>query len=98
VNQKQIEKCILEAADDAQALVDAEFAKCGWTPKSNSALQLAGLRDGKAVVLYYLEHGEAGVAFEHLVYMVRETRIELTNEMHNRFRIIGSAMHVDVDI
>jgi len=42
-------------------------------------LAQAGLADGEAVVIDYLEHGEAGVALEHLLYMVQEPPLALSS-------------------
>lgn len=36
------------------------------------ALAQAGLKNGSEIVLDYVDHGEAGVAFEHLLYMLTE--------------------------
>lgn len=38
-----------------------------------------GLRDGFKIVEEYVQAGELGVAFDHLLYMVTETDISLTS-------------------
>lgn len=48
------------------------------TPAVGSILDQFGLRDGLAIVENYLIHGEAGLALEHLLYMVSEPSLELT--------------------
>ena len=42
------------------------------------ALAQEGLANGREVVLDYLEHGEAGVALEHLHYMIDEPGLEIS--------------------
>ena len=58
MNLHQIHKYIEQAADEAQRLLDVEFAKCNNQPSPGSALDQAGLRDGKEIVVDYLSHGE----------------------------------------
>lgn len=61
-----------------QKLVDAEYAKVNGSPVPGTALDQVNLIGGDNVVYDYLEHGELGVAFDHLSYMIDETGIELT--------------------
>lgn len=92
MNLQQIHKYIEQAADEAQRLLDAEFAKCNNQPTPGSALDQAGLRNGKEIVINYLSHGEPGVALEHLVYMVQETGIAISEETRSHTRCsIGNA-------
>ena len=86
-----VESLILGATEEAQALLDELYRK---TPERapGSALDQAGLRDGVSVVRDYLEHGEAGLAFEHLIYMIIEPRLQLTEESCRRIRKAGQAL------
>ena len=94
----QIHKYIEQAADEAQRLVDTEFTKCNNQPSPGSALDQAGLRDGKEIVMDYLSHGEPGVALEHLVYMVKETGIAISEETRNYIHDAASAMQMKVSL
>ena len=98
MNENEISRCIAQAAEEAQHLLDAEFAKCGGNPPPGSALDQLGLRDGKETVLDYLSHGEPGLALEHLVYMVKEAGIALSDEVRSHVRNAASAMEMTVDI
>ena len=71
-----------------QDLVDAEFAKAGFVVPG-SALDQAGLRDGLRIVRDYLEHGECGVAIDHVLYMIRE--LDLTNPADTYVALRGAA-------
>ncbi len=71
-----LESWIEQAAIKTQELVNQEFDRVG-TPQPGSALDQLGLRDGLEIVRDYLQHGEAGVAFEHLLYMVKELDLVL---------------------
>lgn len=66
-----------------QMLVDAEFAKLSGDPKPGSALDQVNLAGGDKIVYDYLEHGEPRMAFDHLLYMVTETGIELTSDLQS---------------
>lgn len=63
---------------EIQNLVDLEFTKTGGYPDAGSALDQVSLKGGDLIVYDYLDFGEAGVAFDHLTYMIDETGIELT--------------------
>src|SRR5476649_135600 len=67
---------IRRAASEAQTDLDRLYA--AGMPTAGSALDQAGLRDGMAIVENFLDHGEAGVALEHLLYMINEPRLRLS--------------------
>lgn len=98
MNLQRIHKHIEQAVDEAQRLLNAEFAKCNNQPSPGSALDQAGLQNGKEIVMDYLSHGESGVALEHLVYMVQETGIAISEETRNHIRIAASAMQMKVSL
>lgn len=79
-------------ANEAQALIDKEIVKCGGQPEEESSLNQLGLRDGKEIVLNYIKYGEAGLALEHVLYMVSETGIILSEESQKRLSALASAM------
>lgn len=62
---------IMEHLDIASNLVLEAHTK---DPESDTFDQ-AGILTGKEIVLSYLEHGEFGVAVEHLLYMIHESEI-----------------------
>jgi hypothetical protein len=67
---------IRRAAVEAQGLLDELFS--AGEPPAGSALDQAGLRDGLAIVDDYLTHNEAGLALEHLLYMIFEPSLRLS--------------------
>ena len=79
VTEAEITRSIRAVAAEVQAKLDALYAQPG-VPTPGSTLDQAGLRDGFAIVEGYVRHGEWGVAFEHLVYMIREPDIALSPE------------------
>lgn len=86
-----LESLILDAAEEAQALLD-ELYRQTPKPAPDSPLGQAGLRDGASLVRDYLEHAEAGVAFEHLVYMITEPGLRLSQESCRKIRKAGQAL------
>jgi hypothetical protein len=87
---------IRRAAQEAQQLLDEMYAV--GAPSSGSALDQAGLRDGLAIVDDYLAHGEAGVAFEHLLYMISEPQLRLSRaslaDVAQAASLLGMSSHV----
>jgi len=82
---------ILDATEEAQALLDDLYRQTP-EPASDSPLNQAGLRDGVSIVRDYLEHGEAGVAFEHLIYMIKEPGLQLSEESCRRIEQAGQQL------
>ena len=71
MQESALPKDIDAVAVAVQDLVDAEFAKAG-SVVPGSALDQLGLRDCLQIVRQYLEHGETGVALDHVLYVIRE--------------------------
>lgn len=71
------ESRIIEIARSVQAKLDALYRSVG-NPEPGSALDQAGLRDGSSIVEDFVSHGEAGLAAEHLLYMITEPDIGLS--------------------
>jgi hypothetical protein len=70
------EQLIRSVAEEAQAQLDTIYER--GNPPPDSDLDQAGLRNGLAIVEEFLTNGEAGLAFEHLVYMVTEPPLPLS--------------------
>jgi len=94
----KIENNIRLATREAQRLVDAEFANCNGKPEEGSVLDQLGLTDAKHIIEEYLSAGEAGLAFEHLVYMIEETDIAISNDTLKLIRDTGIALKSDISI
>ncbi|WP_025131915.1 hypothetical protein [Pseudomonas sp. PH1b] len=61
----------IEVLDEVGPLLARAYEQLGPVPEDH-ALAQAGLEHGREIVLDYLAHNEAGVAFEHLLYMINE--------------------------
>ena len=85
-----IRKALLEV----DALMSQAFAAVGFSPDPGSALEQIGLRDGAEVVLDYLDHGEPGLALEHLIYMVREPSLPISRGTFFLIDRAGRAMGI----
>jgi hypothetical protein len=86
----EVAELILRAATEAQSLVDRSYA--AGEPEAGSALDQAGLRDGLVIVQDYLRHGEAGLAFEHLAYMVNELTLSLSEACREDMRLAAERL------
>ena len=76
----KIKEILKQASSEVQGLVDQEFTKVNNNPLPGSNLDQAGLKGGREIVLDYLNHGEIGIALEHLLYMVEETGIMVSKD------------------
>ena len=74
----EAEHFIRQALPAVGTLMERAFAEVGGSPVPGSALDQAGLIDGVSIVEDYLRHGEAGVALEHLIYMIEEPRLPIS--------------------
>ena len=79
-----LEKLISTVAHEVQAQLTAMYAQGVSTP--GSALDQLGLRNGADIVLDYLTHGEAGAAFDHLLYMIIEPDLALPAPLLSQLR------------
>ncbi|WUJ74167.1 hypothetical protein OG809_13040 [Kribbella soli] len=68
----RVRQHIRAALDEVVRLMDEALAEVGYRPQSGSSLDQVFLLDGAGVVNDYIEHGELGLALDHLLYMVEE--------------------------
>ena len=90
VTQAEIDGLIRAVATEVQAKLDALYAQPG-VPAPGSPLDQAGLRDGFAIVDDFVRHGEWGIAFEHLQYMIREPDIAISPESTAALKSLAAA-------
>ena len=83
---------LIAIAEHVQELINLEYRRVNWKPKPESVLDQAGLRNGAEVVRDYVDHGEAGIAFEHLFYMVKETGIKLSEDYLARLSDVANKL------
>ena len=67
------------------------FAEAGEIAP-DSALAQVGLIDGDQTVMGFLANGEPGIAFEHLLYMIREAGLPISPEIYDTIATIGIAL------
>lgn len=68
---------LLEVLDEVSTLMSAEYAQLGPLPDDHPLAQ-SGLENGAEIVLDYIAHGEAGVALDHLFYMIKEPPLAIS--------------------
>jgi len=79
-----------------QGLVDVELAKTSIVVPG-SALDQSGLKDGLPLIREYLQHGEFGIAFEHVLYMIRELALPIPTETYAVMKRVARAMEIADD-
>ena len=93
--KKSAEDLVRALLPEVQDLVARAFAAAGGVVPPGSGLDQLGLLDGGEIALDYLEHGEAGIAFEHLVYMTEATELPLPESTFRRIEQAGRALELD---
>ncbi len=66
-----------QVISEVSAAMAQAYAEAG-SLDADHPLSQAGLADGTSIVLDYLEHNEAKLALEHLLYMVKEPPLFLS--------------------
>ena len=82
-------RLILSVLDDVEPLMKAAFDSVGGSPEAGSALDQVFLSDGRSVVVDYLAKGEAGLAFDHLLYMIEEPPLRIGTDTMRRLAEAG---------
>ncbi|MGC4094576.1 MAG: hypothetical protein QM756_43000 [Polyangiaceae bacterium] len=82
---------ILRLAETAQRELDERF-RSSAALEPTSALNQAGLRNGLGIVEDFLGHNEFGCAFEHVVYLLVEPGIALTQSQFKELIAIGEQL------
>ncbi len=96
LDTNRLNRELLIIAENIQGLINLEYERVNWEPEPESALDQAGLRNGFDVVKDYVEHGEAGIAFDHLLYMIKETRVQLSEDSWTCLLNIASKLGVSL--
>lgn len=60
------------------------------------ALAQAGLKNGSEIVLDYVDNGEAGVAFEHLLYMLIEPPLVVSERCMKNFGSVAKTLNMPI--
>lgn len=68
---------LLEVLDEVSTLMSAAYAQLSPVPDDHPLAQ-SGLENGAEIVLDYIAHGEAGVALDHLLYMIKEPSLAIS--------------------
>lgn len=90
-----VEQYIRQALQEVKVLMECKFAEVGGSPVPGSVLDQAGLRDGALIVEDYLEHGEAGIALDHLIYMIVEPELPISMTTFHLIEQAGRAFGID---
>jgi hypothetical protein len=59
----------VEVLDEVSGLLSRAYEQLGPVPDDHVLAQ-KGFKNGKEIVLDYVDHNEAGIAYEHLMYMI----------------------------
>lgn len=85
---------LLEVLDEVSTLMSAEYAQLGPLPDDHPLAQ-SGLENGAEIVLDYIAHGEAGVALDHLFYMIKEPPLAISARSAEKLARLANALELD---
>jgi len=83
---------ILSVLDEVEPLMAAAFDEVGGSPVPGSSLDQVFLIDGRSVIEDYIAAGEIGLAFDHLLYMIKEPPLRLSQGTFDRLSSAGRAL------
>ncbi|MGY2316870.1 hypothetical protein ACW9I6_19525 [Pseudomonas sp. SDO5522_S412] len=69
----------IEALKEITTLMSTAYEQLGQVPEEHPLAQ-EGLRNGAEIVLDYVDYNDAGIAFEHLLYMIDEPPLAVSDE------------------
>jgi hypothetical protein len=75
------------------ALMSSAYEQIGPVPDDHPLAQ-AGLENGGETVMDYVDHNEAGLAFEHLLYMINEPPLIISEECTNILAHIAKVLEM----
>ena len=87
----------VEALREVSTLMSIAYEQLGPVPDDH-ALAQAGLENGTEIVLDYVDHNEAGVAFEHLLYMINEPPLVVSDECMSVLTRIAKTLQMPVTV
>ncbi|MGE8099522.1 DUF3630 family protein [Pseudomonas fluorescens] len=87
----ELETWFYDVLDEVSQLMLMAYTNAG-TIDANHPLAQAGLEQGASIVLDYLEHNEAGIAFEHLLYMINEPPLNISPECRTTLNRIAKTL------
>ncbi len=80
-----------------QSQIDSEFQKVNNEPEEDNPLNQAGMRNGFEIINEYNSVGEFGLAFEHILYMINETEIQMDDNSSELIKELGEKMNISID-
>ena len=80
-----------------QSLINSEFQKVKNKPEEDSPLNQAGMRNGLEIIKEYNSEREFGLAFEHILYMIHETGIEIDKASSELITGLGEKLNISID-
>lgn len=90
----KLDELIIGVLVDIEPRMQAAFDAVGGTPEPGSALDQVYLLNGREVITDYLAHGEPGLAYDHLLYMIKEPPLTIARATLCRLAQAGEALGV----
>lgn len=90
-------KSVIKKIEDAAEIAQKLILELHGSDPGNVTFEQVGILDGREVVVDFINHGECGLALDHLLYMIHESDIrfprETLLELHDIARSCGMKNH-----
>jgi len=87
---------LLEVLDEVSTLMSAAYAELSPVPDDHPLAQ-SGLENGAEIVLDYIAHGEAGVALDHLLYMIKEPSLAISARSAEKLARVAKVFEIPLN-
>lgn len=77
---KRIENHLIEAVKEVQILINQKFSEVNEQQNRNLS-DHTGLKNGDEIVGDYVNHGEYGIALDHIDYMIETTDLQISEQI-----------------
>lgn len=85
---------IKKAALEVQALVNHRITKVYESQTENIEVSAEGLTDYQRIITQYLDVNEQGLALEHLLYVILELELEISDSLRIRIEQIRQKLNI----
>jgi len=95
--KNKTESKITIVGKEVQSLIDIELSKVDLEINTESPLNQLGMKNGFEIISEFNSQREFGLAFEHVLYMIYETELEIDKTISALIIEIGEQINVSTE-
>lgn len=88
---------ILIIGKEVQSKVDIELKNLSENPIEGSPLLQLGIKDGFEIINEFNSVGEYGLAFEHILYMIDASDVQLSKKTKDYIYFLSEKMNISIE-